>query len=113
MCSQSRPPYTLLVAPWLFKLNPKVSDIPDSVSIDFQGIKLLVMGAVQTGGEGCACPENVLLKNLLSEIILNRKEAVIVDMEAGIEHLGRATVKSIDKMLICLYLEIFIAPQSS
>jgi len=86
----------------LFKLNPRVSDIPDEFSIDFQGIKLLVMGAVQTGGEGCACPENVLLKSLLSEIILLRKEVVIVDMEAGIEHLGRATGKSIDKMLICI-----------
>jgi CO dehydrogenase maturation factor len=86
----------------LFKLNPLVSDIPDNMSIDFLGIRLLVMGAVQKGGEGCACPENVLLKNLLSEIILNRKEVVIVDMEAGIEHLGRATVESIDKTVICI-----------
>jgi CO dehydrogenase maturation factor len=84
----------------LFKLNPTVSDIPDDFSLDYQGIKLLVMGAVRKGGEGCACPENVLLKNLLSEIILERKEVVIVDMEAGIEHLGRATAGSIDRMLI-------------
>ncbi len=84
----------------LFKLNPTVSDIPDDFSLDFQGIKLLVMGAIRKGGEGCACPENVLLKNLLSEIILERKEVVIVDMEAGIEHLGRATACSIDRMLI-------------
>jgi len=86
----------------LFKLNPKVSDIPDELSIDFQGIRLLVLGAVQKGGSGCACPENVLLKRLLSEIILYRREVVIVDMEAGIEHLGRGTAKSIDKMLICV-----------
>ncbi len=86
----------------LFKLNPAVSDIPDDFGLNFQGIKLLVMGAVQKGGEGCACPENVLLKNLLSEIILRRKEVVIVDMEAGIEHLGRGTAQSIDKMLICI-----------
>jgi CO dehydrogenase maturation factor len=86
----------------LFKLNPKVSDIPDELSIDFQGIRLLVLGAVQKGGTGCACPENVLLKRLLSEIILYRREVVIVDMEAGIEHLGRGTAKSIDKMLICV-----------
>jgi CO dehydrogenase maturation factor len=86
----------------MFKLNPRVSDIPNDFSIDFQGIKLLVMGAVQKGGEGCACPENVLLKSLLSEIILHRKEVVIVDMEAGIEHLGRATAESIDRMLICI-----------
>jgi len=86
----------------LFKLNPRVSDIPEDFSIDFQGIKLLVMGAIQKGGEGCACPENVLLKSLLSEIILNRHEVVIVDMEAGIEHLGRATAQSIDRMLMCI-----------
>jgi CO dehydrogenase maturation factor len=84
----------------LFKLNPTVSDIPDDFSLDYQGIKLLVMGAVRKGGEGCACPENVLLKNLLSEIILERKEVVIVDMEAGIEHLGRATAGSIERLLI-------------
>jgi len=86
----------------LFKINPTVTDIPDDYSFDFHGIKLLVMGAVRKGGEGCACPENVLLKNLLSDIILNRNEVVIVDMEAGIEHLGRATSGAIDKMLIVI-----------
>ena len=84
----------------LFKINPTVNDIPDEFCINFHNIKLIVMGAVRKGGSGCACPENVLLKSLLSEIILNRKEVVIVDMEAGIEHLGRATTKSIDWMLI-------------
>ena len=84
----------------LFKMNPKVDDIPDEFCIDFQGMKLLIMGAVRKGGGGCACPENVLLRSLLSEIILNRDEVVIVDMEAGIEHLGRGTGRSIDKMLI-------------
>ena len=84
----------------LFKLNPTVNDIPDEFCVDFRGIKLLVMGAVQKGGSGCACPENVLLSGLLSEIILHRKEVVMVDMEAGIEHLGRGTCRAIDKMLI-------------
>lgn len=84
----------------LFKMNPRVSDIPDKFCLEHKGIKLLVLGAVQKGGAGCACPENVLLRNLLSEIILNRDEVVIVDMEAGIEHLGRATAGAIDKMLI-------------
>ena len=56
----------------LFKLNPSVSDIPDSYGINFLGIKILVMGSVQKGGQGCACPENVILKSLLSEIILRR-----------------------------------------
>jgi CO dehydrogenase maturation factor len=84
----------------LFKLNPTVNDIADKYGIDLKGIKLLVMGGVQKGGDGCACPENVLLRNLMSELILNRDEVVIADMEAGIEHLGRATAQSIDKMLI-------------
>ncbi len=84
----------------LFKMNPRVNDIPDAFCLEHKGIKLLVMGAVQEGGAGCACPENVLLRSLLSEIILNRDEVVVVDMEAGIEHLGRATARAIDKMLI-------------
>ena len=84
----------------LFKINPTVNDIPDNFCINYDNIKLLVMGAVQKGGSGCACPENVLLRSLLSEIILNRDEVVIVDMEAGIEHLGRSTSQAIDKMLI-------------
>jgi CO dehydrogenase maturation factor len=84
----------------LFKLNPSVKDIPDRLGVSIRGIKLVVMGGILQGGEGCACPENVLLRNLLSEIFLNRREAVIVDMEAGIEHLGRATAKSIDIMVI-------------
>jgi len=84
----------------LFKMNPTVDDIPDRYCVDFRGIKLLVMGAVRKGGAGCACPENVLLKSLLSDIILKRDDAVLVDMEAGVEHLGRATSQSIDQMLI-------------
>jgi len=84
----------------LFKLNPTVNDIPDKFCVSIRGIKLLVMGSIESGGGGCACPENILLKSLLSEIILNRQEVIIVDMEAGIEHLGRGTAQSIDTMLI-------------
>jgi CO dehydrogenase maturation factor len=84
----------------LFKINPDVKDIPDEFCYSFRGIKLLVMGAVKKGGRGCACPENALLRSLLAEIILHRDEVIIVDMEAGIEHLGRATAENVDKMLI-------------
>jgi CO dehydrogenase maturation factor len=84
----------------MFKVNPAVSDIPDKYCVDFGGIKLLVMGGVRKGGSGCACAENVLIQSLLSEIMLNRDEVVIVDMEAGIEHLGRATCKAVDRMLV-------------
>ena len=84
----------------LFKVNPNVKDIPGKFCIDFRGIKLLVLGAVRKGGGGCACPENVLLRSLLSDIILHRNEVVIIDMEAGIEHLGRATAGNVDTMII-------------
>lgn len=84
----------------MFKINPYVKDIPDKYLIRHSSIKLLVLGGAQKGGKGCACPENVFLRHLLSEIILNRDEVIIVDMEAGIEHLGRASAQSIDKMLI-------------
>jgi CO dehydrogenase maturation factor len=84
----------------LFKLNPTVADIPEEYCLTYRGIRLLVMGGVKKGGGGCACPENVLLRSLLEEVILRRDEAVIVDMEAGIEHLGRGTARAIDRMLI-------------
>ncbi len=84
----------------LFKLNPTVKDIPGNYCVSIREIKVLVLGSVERGGDGCACPENVLLQSLLSEIMLNRQEVIIVDMEAGIEHLGRATARSIDIMLI-------------
>lgn len=84
----------------IFRLNPTVSDIADKCGYNFGRIKLLVLGAVEKGGSGCACPENVFLKNLLLEIILSREDFVICDFEAGVEHLGRGTAKGVDLMLI-------------
>jgi CO dehydrogenase maturation factor len=84
----------------IFKLNPDVADVADRFSTEFRGIHLLVLGAVDSGGSGCACPENVFLRNLLSHIILKRDEFVIVDMEAGIEHLGRGTARGVDLMVV-------------
>jgi len=84
----------------IFKLNPDVSDVADRFCYDFKGINVLVLGAIEAGGSGCACPENTFLRNLLSDIIIRRDEFVIVDMEAGIEHLGRATAKSVDRMIV-------------
>lgn len=83
-----------------FKLNPKVDDIPDKFSIAKNGIKLVVLGNIQQGGGGCFCPENVLLKSLLSYIFIERDEYVIVDMEAGLEHLGRGTTEFVDALII-------------
>ncbi|MDP2939311.1 MAG: AAA family ATPase [Candidatus Omnitrophota bacterium] len=83
-----------------FKLNPKVDDIPEKFAAEHNGIKLLVMGKVNKAGAGCMCPENTFIKNLLSHLILNQDEFVILDMVAGSEHLGRATAKYVDAFLI-------------
>jgi len=84
----------------IFRLNPDVSSVAEKCGYDYQGIKLIVLGAVEKGGSGCACPENVFLRCLLSEIILRRDDFVVCDFEAGIEHLGRGTAKSIDMMIV-------------
>lgn len=83
-----------------FTLNPKVDDIPDRFSKERDGVKLLVMGTVQQGGSGCICPESTILKALMNHLVLARNEVVVMDMEAGIEHLGRATSGSVDALVI-------------
>ena len=84
----------------LFKLSPKVDDIPDKYSAEYQGVKLMVMGRIKRGGTGCYCPEGALLQALLAHLLLARNEVVILDMEAGIEHLGRGTAKAVDKLIV-------------
>ena len=83
-----------------FKLNPKVDDLPDEYSQKHLGIKLMVMGRLKNGGSGCYCPENALLRALVTHLLLARDEVIILDMEAGIEHLGRATAQAVDKLVI-------------
>lgn len=83
-----------------FKLNPKVDDIPERYWVEHDRIKLMVMGRLKKGGSGCYCPENALLEALVAHILLRRNEVVILDMEAGVEHLGRATARAVDKMII-------------
>jgi len=79
-----------------FRLNPKVSDLPEKYWLDANGSKLLVLGAITHGGAGCACPEGAFLKALLTHTILQRQELVLVDLAAGVEFLGRASVQGID-----------------
>lgn len=83
-----------------FKLNPRVDDIPDKYFAEHNGIKLAVMGTVRGGGMGCTCPENAFLKSLLSHLLLERNEVVVLDMEAGIEHLGRGTARGVDRLIV-------------
>ncbi len=82
------------------KLNPTVDDIPDRYSVERDGIRLLVLGGVRRGGGGCACPANTLLQSLLRHLFLQAGEVVIVDMEAGIEHLGRGTAQGVDALIV-------------
>ena len=84
----------------MFKLNPKVDDLPDDMGVNYQGVKLLLLGCIPQGGGGCFCPENVLLKNLVRHLLVQREEVLIIDMEAGLEHLGRGSTGYVDALVI-------------
>jgi CO dehydrogenase maturation factor len=83
-----------------FKLNPRVDDLPDRFSALHRGIRLLELGAVEMGGSGCICPESAILRTLITHILLRRNELVLLDMYAGVEHLGRATADAVDAMIV-------------
>jgi CO dehydrogenase maturation factor len=82
-----------------FKLNPRVADLPDRFSQVHDGVRLLLLGAVQQGGAGCICPASTLLKQLVRHVMLQRDEVVLLDLYAGVEHLGRGTAEAVDAML--------------
>ncbi len=84
----------------LFSLNPKVEDVPERCAVEVGGIKLLRMGRLARGGSGCFCPENAFLKNLLAHLFFAGDADVVLDMEAGVEHLGRGTAQGVDRMLV-------------
>lgn len=85
-----------------YKLNPDVSDLPDKLAKEIHGVKLLVMGTVDTGGTGCVCPEHVMLKAILSNLVFRKDDVVIMDMEAGLEHLGRGTAQGMDQFIVVI-----------
>lgn len=83
----------------IFRLNPKVDDLPEKFSVDVDSVRLLVLGTVETGGKGCMCPEGAVLKALLQHLLLRVEDDVILDMEAGLEHMGRASAKGVDALI--------------
>jgi CO dehydrogenase maturation factor len=83
-----------------FRLNPHVADLPDAYSLSVDGIKLLVLGGIRGGGKGCACPQGTFLKAMMRHLMLERQEVLLVDMEAGLEFLGRASVMGTDALVI-------------
>jgi CO dehydrogenase maturation factor len=82
------------------RLNPMVADIPARCGVVVGGVRVLVMGTIERGGQGCACAPNVLLREVLRHLVLTAEEDVIVDLEAGIEHLGRGTAAGVDEMIV-------------
>ncbi len=86
----------------MFTMNPKVDDIPEKFAREHNGVKLLTLGTVDTGGSGCVCPEHVLLKTLIMHLVLRSNDVVIMDMEAGIEHLGRGTASGVDEFIVVI-----------
>ncbi|MFV9631801.1 MAG: Nitrogenase iron protein [ANME-2 cluster archaeon HR1] len=85
----------------VFKLNPKVDDVVQRFGVTGpDGVKMLTMGTVDRGGSGCMCPASSFLRALLRYVVFKESSIVIMDMEAGIEHLGRGTTRGIDLMII-------------
>ncbi len=84
----------------IFKLNPRVDDIPEKFGIVHDGIKLLMMGRVKKAGTGCYCPENAFVRELMGHLLLEEKDVVVLDMEAGIEHMGRGTAGDVDAFIV-------------
>jgi CO dehydrogenase maturation factor len=83
-----------------FTINPKVDDLPEKLWLEQGTVRLMVMGTVKKGGGGCVCPESALLKNLVTHVVFYRDDVVVMDMEAGIEHLGRGTATGVDMVIV-------------
>ncbi len=83
-----------------YKINPKVDDLPERFMLEEQGIKLMVLGSIQQAGVGCACADNAVLRSLLNLLLLSPNEDIILDMEAGVEYLGRGTIVGVDYFLV-------------
>jgi CO dehydrogenase maturation factor len=83
-----------------FTLNPRVDDIPERFSVVHRGVRLLESGSVDLGGSGCICPEAAMLKTLFTHLLFRKDDVLLLDMYAGVEHLGRATVDFVDAMIV-------------
>ncbi len=84
----------------MYNMNPQVNDLLQDFMLEHDGMKLMVLGAIQTGDKGCACPESNVLRRMLTKLLLTEDQVVLLDMEAGVEHLGRGTIAGIDHLLI-------------
>lgn len=83
-----------------YQINPRVEDLPEKISKQVGNLKFMVMGTIADAGSGCACSPNALVKALLAHLIVEKKQWVIVDLEAGVEHLGRGTIEYVDGLIV-------------
>ena len=83
-----------------FRMNPEVGDLPEKYWLEIAGLKLFILGGITRAGAGCACAEGSFLRALLSHTVLHRSEAVIVDLEAGVECMGRSSIEGIDAFVV-------------
>jgi CO dehydrogenase maturation factor len=86
----------------VFRMNPEVSDVAERFALNWRGVDLLTLGAIRKGGGGCACPASAFAKALTADLVLYKKQTLIMDMEAGVEHLGRGTAAGVDVMIIAV-----------
>ncbi len=84
----------------LVDLNPDVDDVLENYTLQVGPLKFLKMGAIKQGGSACYCKENSFLNALLTAMLLDREEGVVLDMSAGIEHLTRGTARGVEVMLV-------------
>lgn len=84
----------------MISLTPEVADLPERLAVRAAGMNLLVMGSVAGAGGGCACKPNALLKALIAHLVLSRDQWLVVDLEAGVEHLGRGTAAGVDGLVV-------------
>jgi len=93
--------------PGVYNLSFSVEDIIEQFSVKTPyNVNLLVMGTVRSAGAGCMCPANTVIRALLHHLLVKRKEAVITDMEAGVEHMGRGTAEHVETMLVVTDLSL-------
>ena len=90
----------------MFKINPKVDDIPSTHCVRRGSLSLMIMGTVESGGKGCICPESAFLKALMAHMVFNENQHLIMDMEAGLEHLGRGTATAVDSFVVVVRPDI-------
>ena len=87
----------------VFSLTPRVEDLASKFGVPApDNTRLLVMGTVKSAGSGCMCPANALLRALLRHLLLRKGDALVMDMEAGLEHLGRGVIRGVDAVLVVL-----------